>query len=324
MSVPALTLVELAPLMRDAWRQAMKDKSYRSAPIGQDAGRFLRSLRWGDSSQNTLDTYETVLARFALDHFDRDLDSFCSPTGAQDLTEFLERHWGDSANATKRNRHAILSSFFRWAARERRIPWNPMDAVKPPKGKSKVRLAHPRHEVRKLLAGQESLRDQCALGLLCWLGLRKMDLGGLQIRDIDLTRNVVVLRDAKGGGDEQLPVEHPDLRQDLYLHIVVEGRLPAEFLLHPKRDRMRPMDPSSVHRWFKRCLEMAGLPDFPMHELRHTAGDEIWRTTGNLVLAQQLLRHKSIETTRRYLHPSPADLRAGMHLVYESWQEEDE
>ena len=70
-------------------------------------------------------------------------------------------------------------------------------------------------------------------------------------------------------------------------------------------------------RWFKRCLERAGASDFPMHELRHSAGDHLWRRTGNLVLAQQLLRHESIETTRQYLHPTREDIVAGMHLADE-------
>jgi integrase len=53
-------------------------------------------------------------------------------------------------------------------------------------------------------------------------------------------------------------------------------------------------------------------------ELRHTAADELYRETKDIVLAQQLLRHKSIETTRRYLHPSDADLRAGLRQLAES------
>jgi integrase len=47
------------------------------------------------------------------------------------------------------------------------------------------------------------------------------------------------------------------------------------------------MNQTSVHRWFKKCLERAGVPDLPMHELRHTAADEIWRVTGDIVKAQQ-------------------------------------
>jgi site-specific recombinase XerD len=68
-----------------------------------------------------------------------------------------------------------------------------------------------------------------------------------------------------------------------------------------------------MHRWFKRCLERAGLPTtIKTHELRHSAADHLWRATGNLMLAQQLLRHESVATTQDYLHPTRDDLAAGL------------
>ena len=40
----------------------MKDKSYRVSVVGGEVGRYMRALRWSDKAQNTLDTYEIVLA----------------------------------------------------------------------------------------------------------------------------------------------------------------------------------------------------------------------------------------------------------------------
>ncbi len=77
-------------------------------------------------------------------------------------------------------------------------------------------------------------------------------------------------------------------------------RDPAEYLVYPRTDPSRPMDPASLHRWLKRCLERAGLPPtIKTHELRHSAADNWWRETGNLLLAQQLLRHESVATASR-------------------------
>ncbi len=76
------------------------------------------------------------------------------------------------------------------------------------------------------------------------------------------------------------------------------------------------MDHGSVHRWFKRTLEKAGLPqEIKLHELRHSAADNLWRATGDLVLAQQLLRHESVATTQGYLHPTRDDLAAGLESL---------
>ena len=53
-----------------------------------------------------------------------------------------------------------------------------------------------------------------------------------------------------------------------------------------------------------------------MHESRHTAITEFLRHTGNLKLAQQLARHKSITTTADiYGHVDDADLERALLLV---------
>ena len=78
------------------------------------------------------------------------------------------------------------------------------------------------------------------------------------------------------------------------------------------------MGPSRTHYWFKRCLERAGLPaTIKLHEMRHSAGDNLWRESGNLTMAQQLLRHRSPATTAAYLHPLLDDLEAALEALDE-------
>lgn len=295
---------------------AIKDNSYQQTPIGREVRQFLQALRFGGASENTIITYEPVLARLALrfPEFEGG-EGFCGDDGIAYLRDFLHRHWGEAAIETRRNRLAVLRSFFKWLVEEKGLPYNPASRIRSPRSRETARVAHSESEVVKLVTRQDSLRDGCALALFARLGLRKNDVRMLQIRDIDLTRDLVWLRHRKGGDDLILPIEYKDLRDDLYLHLQGDHRQPAEYLLYPRSHRHRPMDPSSLHRWFKRCLERAELPDFPLHELRHTAGDELYRRTGNIVIAQQLLGHKSLETTRRYLHPSTDDLRSAMRVA---------
>jgi site-specific recombinase XerD len=118
-----------------------------------------------------------------------------------------------------------------------------------------------------------------------------------------------------------MPLVFVQLKEDLHLHLNAEQRHPDEFLLYPKGNRLRPMDQASVHRWFKRALERAGLSaSIKLHELRHSAADELWRVTGDIVKAQQLLRHESVGTTQTYLHPKRDDLIAGLQEVEAAWQ----
>jgi site-specific recombinase XerD len=97
--------------------------------------------------------------------------------------------------------------------------------------------------------------------------------------------------------------------------VYLVGRDAREHLLYPKDDLTRPMHPARVQDWFKRCLEVAGLPlTIKMHELRHSAADNLWRETGNLTIAQTLLRHES-PATAKYLHPTREDLEAALEAL---------
>ena len=90
-----------------------------------------------------------------------------------------------------------------------------------------------------------------------------------------------------------------------------------------REHRDRPMQPSTMHRWFKRCLRQAGAADFPMYELRHTAGNEFRRATGDLELTRLFMRHASISTTsEHYMHADAEELIAGMRFAEARWRKE--
>jgi integrase len=77
------------------------------------------------------------------------------------------------------------------------------------------------------------------------------------------------------------------------------------------------------NRWFKRCLTLAGVADFPMHELRHHAGDEFRRAGNDLELTGVFMRHASISTTSDYyMHPDQDELVAGMQRAGARWANE--
>ena len=119
---------------------------------------------------------------------------------------------------------------------------------------------------------------------------------------------------AKGGHIHKVPLAFETLISDVEVYIV--GREATEYLLYPKQDVTRPMTSFGIHLWFKRALREAKLPEtIKMHELRHSAADNLWRETGNIVHAKQLLRHRSVGTTEAYLHPSMDDLTAAMRSM---------
>ena len=311
----------LGPILR-ARDEKVRDKSYARSPLGREVRRFIRALAWADHPLTTRDSYETTLARLAIEHddFPNGFSDFCNPSGPEYLRDFLERNWGDSAAATKAQRTAAVRSFGKSAVEEGIADWNPAASIKVPRRRQqRERSAYPQDVLYRVIKAQESLRDQCALQLLGRMGLRKNELRVLRVGEIDLIRNLLTVH-GKGGVVSVMPLAFESLRNDLYLHIQVDERKPNEYLLFPRSDRERPMDPASVHRWFKRCLENAGLPTtMTLHELRHTAADHAWRETGNIVIAQMLLRHANVSTTQAYLHPTRRDLSDALALLDKSW-----
>ena len=318
---PAARITVLGPILRERDLR-VRDKSYSRCAVGRDVLRYINALRWADHPATTRDSYETTLARLALEHddYENGLADFCTPVGTAYLRDFLERNWGDAAAATKRNRTSAVRSCFRWAHEEGMIQWDPAASIKiPRRRRTSDRVAYPQDVLVRLVAAQDSLRDQCCIQLLGRMGLRKNELRLLKVGDIDLVRNLITVH-RKGGHVEVQTLGIPSLRDDLYLHIQGEQRASGEYLLYPRSDTSRPMDQASVHRWFKRCLENAGLPTTMMiHELRHTAGDHVWRTTGNIVMAQQLLGHANVSTTQTYLHPTRADLAKALAALDVEW-----
>lgn len=310
----------LGPILR-ARDERVKNKSYQQCGVGRHIARYLRTLRWAAKSDKTLDSYETCLARLAIEHDDYDgIDSFCTPVGTEYLRDFLDRNWGDSAPATKANRIAAIHGLFTWGVNEGVCPWDPSKTIKAPKVRAaQERVAYSQDTLYAIVRAQDSLRDQCAIQLMGRMGLRKNELRVLRVGEIDLIRNLLTVH-GKGGVVSVLPLAFKSLRDDLYLHIQGDECKHDEYLLYPRNRRRSPMDPSSLHRWFKQCLQNAGLPEtMKLHELRHTAADNLYRGSGNIVQAQQLLRHSSVTTTQAYLHPTRRDLSDALEALDADW-----
>lgn len=303
----------------------VRDKSYQRLPVGGEVKRWLEALRWIDRKTHTLDAYEIVGARLALEFPDYEgLAGFSGQSGVEDLRYFLKKHWGDASANTRRSRTSALRSLFSWAVNDGIVAEhdNPAARIQPPKWQKPERRSHPQDAVLDLVFSQDSMRDRICLQLLGRLGLRRNEIRLLQQRDVNLSTNEIRVR-GKAGKVRVIPIGslHSLRRElDFYLRFEAQGH-PGDYLLYPKRDPRRPMSPAAVHRWFKRCLEAGDLPDMPMHELRHTAADHLYRATSDLTAVQMLLGHESVGTTQMYLHPSLDDLDRKLAVVEAGWSE---
>ena len=232
-----LTLGDLAAMLR----AAMSDGRWSETSLGAHVAAYLDALEYAEASVHTLAAYEHVLALFTVEHADLSLADLEPPAGGQIVRAFLDRHWRNSAASTRRQRMAIVRSFLSWLVGEGLLGANPATNVRGPRGKRVERQAIARADVERLIAAQPDLRDQVAIMLLAWLGVRKSELGQLRIGDFNLAAGTVTVN-GKGGHEDVLPIGFERLRVALELHLFEREPAPDEFLLYPKSHRTRPMD----------------------------------------------------------------------------------
>ena len=109
---------------------------------------------------------------------------------------FITHLLATRAPATASNRYRALQAFFRWALEEGEIEESPMRAMKPPFIPDQAVPVVETAALTKLLklADQdrsfEGRRDAAILWLLCDTGMRRGELLGLKVSDLDLDERV--------------------------------------------------------------------------------------------------------------------------------------
>jgi len=180
-------------------------------------------------------------------------------------------------------------------------------------------------EQRRLLevtAGDDAFRDHLILAVALGTGLRLHELLALDVGDIALPdgtpRSRVRLRVAKGDrtGDIFLPRR---LQTKLRRFLVWKARggesLAPEAPLFASRDGRR-LSKRRTQQIFATWQQRAGLDQHhTFHRLRHTAVNQVYRTTRDILLTQRFARHSSLLVTAVYLHPTDEDLARSVQRI---------
>jgi integrase/recombinase XerC len=336
----ALTLAEVARIVR----QAVKDRSYESTPLGTMVSRYIRWFRneWG-ATPTTIRDYEAILARMSLTLADKE------PTEVliDDLRDVIDL-WADRSARTRAKITSVIRAFWSWMEEQGHIAISPAARLRRPRAERRVARVLPLDARPRLLTQAKHPRDRLGLFCLLVLGLRRAELAGVQIRDFDAQRGWLRVF-GKGQKERLLPLRGPilaELRLLLSSDLPLVGRLPEgdDFLLYPvrtfwagkgsegqqlKRLVAYPKDhpsPQAVHRWWYRQAQAAGLvgpgvtSGLNMHQARHTFAMELRRVAG-IDAASHALGHSDLSTTLGiYGHRDDSDLETAME-AYAKWLE---
>lgn len=170
----------------------------------------------------------------------------------------------------------------------------------------------------KHLARAENCRTLCprvitaAIELLAFTGCRLSEVLNLRWEHVDLEGGTLTLPETKAGTPQTVVLNAP-ARQVLKELAVAKA---AEWVL-PSRDPRRPLARDWVEAKWQRIRAAAGLADVHLHDLRHTVGTLAAQSGANGFLIRDLLRHRDLATTGRYVHRADAPLRTLSEMVGE-------
>jgi integrase/recombinase XerD len=142
-------------------------------------------------------------------------------------------------------------------------------------------------------------RDYAIIVLLLRLGLRRSEVAGLRLDDIDWRSGALVVR-GKGSRSDRLPLP-ADVGQAIaaYLRRARPATDRREVFL-TGRTPVRPIASGTVASTVRRACRRAGVPVVGSHRLRHTAACEMVSAGVPLLQVAQVLRHHSLQTTAGY------------------------
>ena len=161
-------------------------------------------------------------------------------------------------------------------------------------------------EVDALMGALRRWRDRAMVEAMVLGGLRRCEVLGLRLEDLRPGEGRVFVSDGKGGHRvssrslEVLPLggglsstERPEQAETDRLFVVLKG---------PRRGR--PLSEDGLDEIVRYTRSRVGLAHCTCHELRHTCLTRLREAGMALEAIQAQAGHRSIETTRIYLHLS--------------------
>ena len=183
------------------------------------------------------------------------------------------------------------------------------EKLKPPKVPRSLPKALTREEVKRLLSviPPTRKRDRLIVLLLYGAGLRVSELCNLRRKDVDLERNLIVVRGGKGAKDRVVPIpaflgdairDYLESREDDSEYLIVEDR---------RRNKDR-LSTKTVWHLLKKYGERAGVEVTP-HKLRHSFATHMLENGVDIRAIQELLGHSNLSTTQIYTKVTVEHLR---------------
>lgn len=280
----------------------------RQSSLADAIDAFLLSREVANASKATLTTYAYNLNRFSRHSGVQCLGRLTLESIQRYLVDMRARVRPITAHQGFR----VLRTFCRWCLQTGRLSLDPMAGMTMKVPKTMPRVPDST-DVRRLLAAcpssPEGRRNRALIALAADSGLRREELRGLRIEDLDMVTRVIQVRGGKGQKDgvaffgefvasvlREWLIVHPEPRPGAFLFCTRAGVV---------------LGPHAILHILHRVSVRAGLDrKVGPHALRHYAATTLLRRTGDLELVRRVLRHESLTMTLRYATLTDADIAA--------------
>jgi integrase/recombinase XerD len=160
-------------------------------------------------------------------------------------------------------------------------------------------------EVDRLMAALRTHRDRAMVEAMLLGGLRRCEVLGLRLEDIRPGEHRLFIAEGKGGHQRIVPVS---TRFFTTLAAYLESERPRTsvtervFVVLKGPNRGRPLTAAGLDEILAGARKRAGLDRLTCHQLRHTCFTRLREAGMALEAIQAQAGHRSIESTRIYLH----------------------
>jgi integrase len=146
-----------------------------------------------------------------------------------------------------------------------------------------------------------------AIELLLYTGCRLSEVLNLRWEHVDFGAGVIVLPETKSGRPQMVTMNAP-ARQVLKV-LVEENKGRSEWVLPSVSNPKQPISKAGIEAAWQKIRVAAQIEDVRMHDLRHTVGTFAGQSGANAFLVRDLLRHKNLAMTGRYVNRADSPVR---------------